>query len=79
MKCYTGPKREQVAGEWRRLHNEELRNLSAAPIIIRMIESRRVILAGNVARVGEMRNAYKIFVGKPEGKITRGRLAKMVG
>jgi hypothetical protein len=63
-----GPKREEVAGVWRRLHNEELHNLYASPNIIRVIILRRMGLAGHVAHVGEMRNAYNIFVGRPEGK-----------
>jgi hypothetical protein len=63
-----GPKREEVAGGWRRLHNEELHNLYASLNFIRMITSRRMWWAGLVARMGKMRNAYKILVGKPDGK-----------
>jgi hypothetical protein len=59
-----------VAEDWRRLHNE-FHNLYAPPYIIRMTKSRRMRWTGHVARTGEMRNAYKIFVGKPEGKSTR--------
>jgi hypothetical protein len=55
-----GPKREEVAGGWRRLHNEELDNLFASPIITRVIKSRRMRWAKNVARMGEMRIVYKI-------------------
>jgi hypothetical protein len=62
------PKREEVAGGWRRLHNEELHNLYASPYIIRMIKVKRMRWAGNVARMGEMRNAYSILVGNPEVK-----------
>jgi hypothetical protein len=62
------PKLEEVAGGWRRLHNEELHNLYASPNIIRMIKSRRVKLAGHVARMGEFRSAYTTLVGKPERK-----------
>jgi hypothetical protein len=67
-----GPKREEVAGGWRRLHNEELRNLYASPNIIREIKSRR-IRRGHVAHTEEMRNAYNILVGKPERKRSLGR------
>jgi hypothetical protein len=64
-----GPKREKVAGGWRRLHNEELRNFYASPNIIIMIKSRRIRWSGHVARMGEMRNAY-VSVRIPEGKIS---------
>jgi hypothetical protein len=57
----------------RKLHNEELHNLYGAPSINRMIKSRRMIWAGNVARMGEKRYAYRILVGKPEGKGPVGR------
>jgi hypothetical protein len=63
-----GPKGEEVAGGWRRLHNEELHNLYASPNIISVIKSRRMRWAGHVALMGETRNAYKILIGKPEGK-----------
>jgi hypothetical protein len=68
-----GPKRYEVMGDWRKLHNEELRNLYSSPNIIRMIKSRRMRLVGHVARVGEKRNAYRILVGKPGGKRPVGR------
>jgi hypothetical protein len=58
-----------VTGSWSRLHNEELHNLSSSPSIIRMMKSRRVRWAGHVARVGEKRHAYRILLGKPEGKL----------
>jgi hypothetical protein len=63
-----GPKRDEVMGGWRKLHNEELHNLYSLPKIIRMIKSRRMRWAGNVARMGAKRNAYRILVGKLEGK-----------
>jgi hypothetical protein len=63
-----GPKRDEVTGEWRKLHNEEIRDLYHSPSIIRIIKSRRMRWAGHVARMGEMRKAYRLFVGKPEGK-----------
>jgi hypothetical protein len=66
-----------VTGYWRRLHNEELHNLYSSPNIIRMIKSRRMRWAGHVARMGETRNAYRILVGKPEGKRPLGRPRRM--
>jgi hypothetical protein len=66
-----GPKRDDVIGGWRKLHNEELYNLYGSPSIIRMIKSRRIRWAAHVARMG--RKAYRILVGKPEGKRPRGR------
>jgi hypothetical protein len=67
-----GPKRDEVTGGWRKLHNEELHNLYSSPSIIRIMKSRRIRWAGHVARMGE-KNAYRIFVGKPEGKRPLGR------
>jgi hypothetical protein len=61
-----GPKREEVAGGWRRLHNEELHNLHTSPNIIRVINSRGMRWVGYVSRIGKMKNAHKILVGKPE-------------
>jgi hypothetical protein len=57
-----------VTGGWRKLHNEELHNLYYSTNIIRMTHSKRMRLAGHIASMGENRDAYKIFVGKPEGK-----------
>jgi hypothetical protein len=68
-----GPKRAEVTGGWRKLHNEELHNLYSSPSIIRMIKSRRIRWAEYVARMGEMWNAYRILVGKPEGRRPLGR------
>jgi hypothetical protein len=68
-----GPKRDDVTGEWRKLHNEELRDLYSSPSIIRITKSRRMRWAGHVARMGEKRNAYRLLVGKPEGKRPLGR------
>jgi len=62
-----GTKREKVAGGRRRLHNEEVHNLYTSPNIIRMIKSR-IRWVWHVACMGEMKNTYKILVGKPEGK-----------
>jgi hypothetical protein len=68
-----GPKRDEVTGGWRKLHNDELHNLYSSPRIIRMIKSRRMRWAGHVPRMGEKRNAYRILVGMPEGKRPLGR------
>jgi hypothetical protein len=62
-----GPKRDEVTGEMRKLHNKELHNLYSSPSIIR-IKSRRMRWAGHVARMGEKRKAYRLLVGKLEGK-----------
>jgi hypothetical protein len=62
-----------VVGGWRKLHNEELHNLYCSSSIIRNIKSRRMRWAGYIARMGEKRNAYRILVGKPEGKRPLGR------
>jgi hypothetical protein len=66
------PKRDEMTGEWRKLHNEELRDLYSLPIIIRIIKSRRMRWAGHVARMGEKRITYKLLVEKPEGKTPLG-------
>jgi hypothetical protein len=68
------PKRDEVTGGCRKLHNEELHNLCSSPSIMRMIMSRRMRWAGHVARMGEKKNACMILVGKSEGKRPRGRL-----
>ena len=63
-----GPRRDEVTGEWRRLHNEELNDLHSSPNIVRVIKSRRMRWAGHVARMGEERRVYRVLVGKPEGR-----------
>jgi hypothetical protein len=68
-----GPKRDEVTGEWRKLHSGELHNLYSSPDIIRQIKSRRMRWPGRVARMGEGRNVYRVLVGKPEGKRALGR------
>jgi hypothetical protein len=68
-----GPKRDEVTGEWRKLHNEELHNLYSSPNIITQIKSRRMRWAGYVARMGEERNVYRVLMGKPEGNRPLGR------
>jgi hypothetical protein len=71
-----GPKRDEVTGEWRNLHNKELHDLYSSPSIIRIVRSRRMRWAGHVARMGEKRNAYRLLLGKPEGKRLLGRLRR---
>jgi hypothetical protein len=61
-------KRDEVTGEWRRLHNEELNALCSSPNIIQVIKSRRMRWVGHVARMGEGRGAYRILVGRPKGR-----------
>jgi hypothetical protein len=73
LRTIFGPKRDEVTGEWRKLHNEELHNLYSSPDIIRQIKSKRMRLAGHVARMGEERKVYKVLVGNPEGKRPLGR------
>jgi hypothetical protein len=68
-----GPKRDEVTGEWRKLHNEELHDLCTSPSIIRIIKSRRSRWASHVARMGEKRKAYRLLVGKRDGKRPLGR------
>jgi hypothetical protein len=60
--------RDEMTGEWIILHNEELRYLYSSPSIIRITKSRRMRWANHVARMGEKRTAYRLLVGKPEGK-----------
>ena len=67
------PRRDEVTGEWRRLHNEELNDLCSSPNIVRVIKSRRMRWAGHVARMGEERGVYRVLVGKPEVKRPLGR------
>jgi hypothetical protein len=68
-----GLKRDEIIGDWSKLHNEELHNLYSSPDMIRIITSRRMRWAGNVARTGENRNAYRILVGKSGGNRPLGR------
>jgi hypothetical protein len=70
------PKRDEVTGDWRKLHNEELHNLYS-PNIITMMKSRRMRWTGYVARMGAKWNAYRILVGKPGGKRPLGRQRRM--
>ena len=68
LRIIFGPMRDEVTGEWRRLHNEELNDLYSSPNIVRVIKWRRLRWAGHVARMGEERGVYRVLVGKPEGK-----------
>ena len=68
-----GHRRDEVKGEWRRLHNEELNDLYSSPNIVRVIKSRRMRCAGHVASMGEKRVVYRLLVGKPEGRRPLGR------
>ena len=68
-----GPRRDEVTGEWRKLHNEELNDLYSSPNIVRVIKSRRMRWAGHVASMGERRGVYRVLVGKLEGKRQLGR------
>ena len=63
-----GAKRDEVTGEWRKLHNEELHDLYSSRNTVRVIKSSRMRWAGHVARMGERRGVYRVLVGKPEGK-----------
>jgi hypothetical protein len=67
------PKRDEVTGERRKLHNEELHDLYSLPSIVRVIKSRRMRWAEHVARIGEKRGVYTVVVEKPEGKSPLGR------
>jgi hypothetical protein len=69
-----GPKRGDVTGERRRLHNEELNDIYSSTNIVREINSKRTKWAGNVVRMGERRSVYRVLVGKPEGRRPIGRL-----
>ena len=68
-----GPERFEVTGEWRKLHNEELNDLYCSPYIVRVVKSRRMRWAEQVACIGERRGVYRVLVGKPEGKRPLGR------
>jgi hypothetical protein len=63
-----GPKRDEVTGVWRKLHNEELNDLYSLPNIVRVIKSRRMRWTGRVACMGESRGAFRVLVGKSERK-----------
>jgi hypothetical protein len=68
-----GPRRDEVTGDWRRLHNEEINDLYSSPNIVRVIKLRRMRWAGHVARMGEERGVYRVLMGIPERKRPLGR------
>ena len=68
-----GPKRDDVTGEWRKLHNEELNDLYSLPNMVRVVKSRRMRWTGHVARMGEDIVVHRVLVGKPEGKMPLGK------
>jgi hypothetical protein len=71
-----GPKRDEVTGEWRKLHSGELHNLYLSRNIIRQIKPRRMRWAGHMAHMGQERKVYRVLVGKPKGKKPLGRLRR---
>jgi hypothetical protein len=73
LRTIFGPKRDEVTGKWRKLHNEELRDLYSLPNIVRVVKSRRMRWAGHVACMGEGRGVHRVLVGNPEGKRPLGR------
>jgi hypothetical protein len=73
LRRIVGPKSQEVTGKWRRLHNEEFNDLCSSPNTIQMIKSRRMRWAGHVTHMGERKAAYRVLVGKPEGKRPPGR------
>jgi len=71
-----GSKRDEVTGEWRKLHNEDLRDLYSLPNIVQVVKSRRMRSAEHGACMGERRGVHRVLVGKPEGKRPLGRLRR---
>jgi len=73
LRIIFGPERDELTGEWRQLHNEELNDLNGSPINFLVIKSRRMRWAVHVARMGERKGRYRVLVGKPGGKWPLGR------
>ena len=73
MRRIFGPKRDEVTGVWRKLHNEELNDLYSSPIVVRVIKLRIMTWAGHVALVRERRGVYRVLVGKPQERRPLGR------
>jgi hypothetical protein len=69
-----GPRRDEVTGEWRKLHNEDLNELHSSPNIVWVIKSRRMRWEGHVARMGDRRGIFRVLVREPEGNRSLGRL-----
>jgi hypothetical protein len=74
LRIVFGPQRDELTGEWRKLHNEELNDLYSLTSIVRVVKSRRMRWAGHVARVEEDRGVHRVLVRKPEGKRTLGSM-----
>ena len=68
-----GPRRDEVMGEWKRMHNEEINDLYTLPNIVQVIKSRRIRWAGHVACMCEEKGAYRVLVGEQEGWRPLGR------
>jgi hypothetical protein len=73
-----GPERDEVTGEWRKLHNEELNDLYSLPNIVRVVKSRRK-MSRTCGTYGEERGVHRVLVGKPEGKRPLGRPRRRFG
>ena len=73
MRRIFGPRKDEITGEWRRLHSAELNDLYSSPNIVWVIKLKRVRWAGHVAHMGEERGVYRVLLGKPDGKRPLGR------
>jgi hypothetical protein len=73
LKRVFGPKSDEVTGEWRKLHNEELNDVYSLPNIVRVVKSRRMRWSGHMVHMGEDRGVHRVLVGKPKGKRPLGR------
>jgi len=73
LRRVIGSKSDELTGEWIKLHNEERNDLYSLLNIVRVVKSKRIKWAGNVACMGEKRVSYRVLVGKPEGKRRLGR------
>jgi len=73
LRGVSGTKRDEITGEWVKLHNEELNDICCLPNKVQVIKSRRTTWVGHVTHMGEMKGIYSVLVGKPEGKKPLGR------